>query len=58
MENSIPKRPGRYIQPELTNEKQEWNLSVSFGVNLDLQMLLAWAYGFIGGEATTGILYL
>lgn len=36
MDNSIPKGPVRYIQPELTNEKQERNLSVSFGVNIEL----------------------
>lgn len=58
MDNSIPKGPIRYIQPELTNEKQEWNLSVYFGVNIDLQLLLAWAYGVMDREATTGILYL
>lgn len=58
MDNSIPKGPVRYIQPELTNEKQERDLSVDFGVNIDLQLLLAWAYGFMDGEATTVTLYL
>lgn len=48
MDNSIPKGPVRYIQPELTNEKQERDLSVYFAVNIDLQLLLAWAYGFYG----------